>query len=212
MRSIIKLWQKLRSKEYRDNYAEAQLSIEVPFQIRALRKARGWTQAQLSKRCGIPQTRISHIEQPGRDPLSLRTLYRLASAFDVGLLVQFVSFSELVRREAAFHPETFRVSSFEDDHFDEPVHTARSSEETFRFLTSDDDALEKAAPAARLITETPSRATVWQGLRQAEGHTPAWNLVANDGYNLLIFHQIRSGPKDEVPISSTTLFREETPW
>ena len=78
-------------------------------------KARGWTQAQLAERCGIPQARISHIEQPGRDPLSLRTLYRLSSAFDVGLLVQFVQFSELVHREAAFDPKTFHVSSFKDD-------------------------------------------------------------------------------------------------
>ncbi len=114
-----KRWQKLQTKEYRDAYAEAQLSIEIPFQIRALRKTRGWTQAKLAELCGIPQTRISHIEQPGRKPLSLRTLYRLSSAFDVGLLVQFVSFSELVHREAAFHPETFYVSSFKDDQLDE---------------------------------------------------------------------------------------------
>ena len=115
MSSISKLWRKLQNKAYRDGYTEAQLSIEIPFQIRALRKAHGWTQAQLAERCGIPQARISHIEQPGRDPLSLRTLYRLASAFDVGLLVQFVSFSELVRREAEFNPETFRVASFKKE-------------------------------------------------------------------------------------------------
>ena len=87
MSSITKLWRKLRDKAYRDGYTEAQLSIEVPFQIRAIRKAHGWTQTQLAERSGIPQARISHIEQPGRDPLSLRTLYRLAAAFDVGLLV-----------------------------------------------------------------------------------------------------------------------------
>lgn len=115
MSSISKLWRKLRNKTYRDGYTEAQLSIEIPFQIRALRKARGWTQTQLAERCGIPQARISHIEQPGRDPLSLRTLYRLASAFDVGLLVQFVSFTELVRREAEFNPEIFRVASFKTE-------------------------------------------------------------------------------------------------
>ena len=116
-----KRWQKLQTKEYRDAYAEAQLSIEIPFQIRALRKARGWTQAKLADLCSIPQARISHIEQPGREPLSLRTLYRLSSAFDVGLLVQFVSFSELVQREEAFHPEMFNVSSFKDDQLEEAV-------------------------------------------------------------------------------------------
>ena len=124
MSLISKIWRKLRNKEYRDGYTEAQLSIEVPFQIRAIRKARGWTQAQLAERSGIPQARISHIEQPGRDPLSLRTLYRLAAAFDVGLLVQFVSFSELVRREAAFDPETFRVPSFAEDCIERNERTA----------------------------------------------------------------------------------------
>ena len=123
MSLISKLWRKLHNKEYRDGYTEAQLSIEVPFQIRALRKACGWTQAQLAERCGIPQARISHIEQPGRDPLSLRTLYRLSSAFDVGLLVQFVPFSELVHREAAFDPKTFHVPSFKDDRLERVVHS-----------------------------------------------------------------------------------------
>ena len=123
MNSISKLWKKLQTKEYRDGYAEAQLSIEIPFQIRALRKARGWTQAKLADLCGIPQARISHIEQPGRDPLSLRTLYRLSSAFDVGLLVQFFSFSELVHREALFNPETFSVPSFEDDQLERETYS-----------------------------------------------------------------------------------------
>ena len=127
MSSVSKLWRKLRDKSYRDGYTEAQLSIEVPFQIRAIRKARGWTQAQLAKRCGIPQARISHIEQSGRDPLSLRTLYRLAAAFDVGLLVQFVPFSELVRREAVFDPETFRVPSFAEDHVERAVQVSTKS-------------------------------------------------------------------------------------
>ena len=110
-----KRWDKLKNKAYRDAYTEAQLSIEIPFQIRALRRQRKWTQAELARRSGIPQARISHIEQPGRDPLSLRTLYRLVSAFDVGLLVQCVPFSELVDREEAFHPETFTVVSFAKD-------------------------------------------------------------------------------------------------
>ena len=104
-----KRWEKLYEKEYRDAYVEAQSLIEIPFQIRALRKQRGLTQAKLAELCDIPQARISHIEQPGRGPLSLRTLHRLSS------LVQFVSFSELIHRQSLFNPETFSVSSFKDD-------------------------------------------------------------------------------------------------
>lgn len=144
MRSIYKLWRKLRDKAYRDGYTESQLSIEVPFQIRAIRKARGWTQAQLAERSGIPQARISHIEQAGRDPLSLRTLYRLAAAFDVGLQVQFVSFSELVRREAAFDPETFRVPSFAEDHIERAAPTSDISVPKDPYTTN-----SKRAPKVR---------------------------------------------------------------
>ena len=160
MSLISKVWRKLHNKEYRDGYTEAQLSIEVPFQIRALRKARGWTQAQLAERCGIPQARISHIEQPGRDPLSLRTLYRLSSAFDVGLLVQFVPFSELVRCEAAFDPETFRVSSFEDDRLDWVVHAtdapvtsiSRTTESTLEIRRA--QTTPEQIPAEDLVSNT----------------------------------------------------------
>ena len=212
MRSISKLWQKLRNKAHRDGYMEAQLSIEVPFQIRALRKARGWTQAQLSERCGIPQARISYVEQPGRDPLSLRTLYRLASAFDVGLLVQFVSFSELVRREAEFNPETFRVLSFKDDHFEKTVRTTRSSEKTFRVFTIEDGHSEKAASVTKSATEAPSRATIWQTQTQAKGQGQAWTFLTADPYNIAIRYPTHSDLRDEVPSALTTLSREETLW
>ena len=211
MSSISKLWQKLRNKTYRNGYTEAQLSIEVPFQIRALRKTRGWTQAQLAERCGILQARISHIEQPGRDPLSLRTLYRLASAFDVGLLVQFVSFSELVRREASFNPETFRVVSFDDDHFEKTVRTTRSFEKTFRVFTSEEGHLRKAASVTKSATEAPSSATIWQTQTQAEGQEQVWTFLTA-APTTLQFYPTHSDLRDEVPSALTILSREETLW
>ena len=156
-----KRWQKLQTKEYRDAYAESQLSIEIPFQIRALRKARGWTQAKLADLCGIPQARISHIEQPGRDPLSLRTLYRLSSAFDVGLLVQFVTFSELVHREAAFHPETFNVFSFKDDQLEAATVATSFEQDKLKkataFLSVKSDALKAVEWAYYRVARSESR-------------------------------------------------------
>jgi transcriptional regulator with XRE-family HTH domain len=162
----------LRNKAYRDGYTEAQLSIEVPFQIRALRKARGWTQAQLAERCGIPQARISHIEQPGRGPLSLRTLYRLSAAFDVGLLVQFVPFSELMRREATFDPETFHVPSFEEDQAERAVRST-DTPLTAASLKTEPDTTSASRSRYRLPdlstgqsgAEDPLEVYSWQDLR-----------------------------------------------
>ena len=217
MSSISKLWRKLRNKAYRDGYTEAQLSIEVPFQIRALRKTRGWTQTQLAERGGIPQARISHIEQPGRDPLSLRTLYRLASAFDVGLLVRFVSFSELVHREADFNPEAFRVVSFDDDHIGPTIHTATwPVAMTIRVFSSEEGHLEKATSTSKTIAESrfpkaklPSGATVVHSQTQGAGKdqirilTPSSRTrdrVAGQIYGTNSFYYL------------TTLSGEETLW
>jgi hypothetical protein len=49
---------------------------------------------------GSAQESISLWEKPGYGRLTLSTLIRLASAFDVGLMVRFVPYSELVDRAA----------------------------------------------------------------------------------------------------------------
>ena len=51
----------------------------VGYNIGAWRRARNLTQALLAVRAGIPQAAVSNIEA-GRRDVSLRTLYRLASA------------------------------------------------------------------------------------------------------------------------------------
>jgi transcriptional regulator with XRE-family HTH domain len=108
-------WERLKDKEYRDGYMEAQFEIELPFQLQALRTARGWTHDQLSERSGIPEEELAKLEEPGCASFVPDILCRLASAFDVGLLVQFVPFSHLVHRAAALRPGTFDVVSFKDD-------------------------------------------------------------------------------------------------
>ena len=127
LNSMSELWAKLQNKEYREGYVEGQFDIEVPFQIRALRRTRGWTQADLAKHSGIPESQIAELEDPDSDPPSVQILHKLCAAFDVGLLVQFVSFSELVRRESEFDPETFNAVSFSDDNIDTEPQTAAIS-------------------------------------------------------------------------------------
>ena len=127
LNSSSELWEELQDKEYREGYVEGQFDIEVPFQIRALRRARGWTQADLAKNSGIPESQIAELEDPDSAPPSVQILHKLCAAFDVGLLVQFVSFSELVRRESEFDPETFNVVSFSDDNIDTEPQTAAIS-------------------------------------------------------------------------------------
>jgi transcriptional regulator with XRE-family HTH domain len=110
-----KLLEKLSSEEYRKAFVASQISIGIPFQIRALQKSRGWTQEQFAERAGMLQPRISTIRKPGNGSLNLDTLRRLAEAFDCGLMVRFVPFSELAGWSEDFDPENFSVPSFEEE-------------------------------------------------------------------------------------------------
>jgi len=106
---------RLRNKEYRDAFVGSQINVGLPFQIRALREQRQWKQSQLAEKTGMLQPRISAIEAPGGAKFTIETLRRLASAFDVALVVRFAPFSELADQSEGFNPDTFQVPSFEDD-------------------------------------------------------------------------------------------------
>jgi transcriptional regulator with XRE-family HTH domain len=91
---IGQLWSRFASKVYRDVFVSSELSTNIAAQISTMREDRGWTQADLADRAGMAQGRISVLENPEYEGTSLTTLKRLASAFDVGLAVRFVPFSD----------------------------------------------------------------------------------------------------------------------
>lgn len=102
-----------KSKAHRDAFVASQINVGLPFQIRVLRKQRGLNQQELATIAGMLQPRISAMEQVGGGQLNLDTLRKLAAAFDVGLLVKFVAFSELIKWSNDFSPDEFSVSSFD---------------------------------------------------------------------------------------------------
>jgi transcriptional regulator with XRE-family HTH domain len=105
----------LRSKEYRDSLVTESLRSRLALQIRAMRGARNWKQKQLGERIGTKQEAISRLENPDYGKFTLETLAKLASAFDVALLVSFVPFSTLIDKIAYSTPQDFAVPSYEDD-------------------------------------------------------------------------------------------------
>lgn len=107
--------EELNNKEYRHGLVNAQIEIDLPLQIRALRKQLVGTQPDLSKLTGMKQPRISAMEKPGGAHFTLETLRRLAEAFDVALIVRFAPFSDLLDWSGKFNPDTFRVPSFDQE-------------------------------------------------------------------------------------------------
>ena len=65
----------------------------------------------------MAQETISRLEDPNYGKLTLKTLKRLASAFEVGLMVRFVPFSELVEWELIIRTNSLEVLSFDEDSY-----------------------------------------------------------------------------------------------
>ena len=123
MSTISKIGSKLSDPGYRRAYVASQINVGIPFQLRALLKSRGKTQEWLAEKTGMLQPRISGLVTPGKTRPNIETLRRLAEAFDCGLTVRFVPFSELAKWSEGFDPENFMVPDFEHDQgFAEPEH------------------------------------------------------------------------------------------
>lgn len=58
-------------------------------ELRAIRKKKGFTQADLAKKAGIPRPTISRIENGERN-VTMRKLKRIANALDMDLEIRFV--------------------------------------------------------------------------------------------------------------------------
>jgi len=110
-----------RSQTYRDSFVEGQIKTAFSFQLRALRRARGWTQSRLGELAGIAQEVVSRHENAGYTGLTLKSALKLASALRVGLVMHFVPYSDVVDRALNLTPQDMLVPPIEKDtRLDEP--------------------------------------------------------------------------------------------
>jgi hypothetical protein len=86
----VRLAEKLREKDYRDNYVSARTRQFLAHQIRSLRGE--MSQGDFGILLDKPQSVISRLESPAYGKWTLQTLLDVASKLDVGLLVQFVDY------------------------------------------------------------------------------------------------------------------------
>jgi transcriptional regulator with XRE-family HTH domain len=110
---------KMDDKAYRDALVEVEIRRGVPVQIREMREARGLSQEQFGKLIGKPQNNISRMENTRDTYLSIKTLVKIAAEFDVGLLVKFVPYSEVLRWTDNHSLETVVPKSYADEVADE---------------------------------------------------------------------------------------------
>lgn len=107
---------RLHKKEFRDAYVRSHLTQGLPYQIRALRMQRGWSQQDLANKLGLKrQSAIARIEDPSYGKLSISTLLNLSSVFDVALNIKFVSFGKFLADKEDLSPKNLAAESFESE-------------------------------------------------------------------------------------------------
>jgi len=109
-----------RDQDARTKFVDSHINKTLAFQIRSLRGE--LTQEKAMEKLGMNQNAISRLENPYYGKATLTTLKRIASAYDIGLLVEFVPFSRLVDRvsgtphtDNGLSPSTMNVPSFEKE-------------------------------------------------------------------------------------------------
>jgi transcriptional regulator with XRE-family HTH domain len=104
--------EKLARKGYRDAYVAENVRTGISYQIRAIRDHRGWSQRKLAEVLKKPPSVVCRLEDPGYGKLSIQTLLEIASAFDVALIVQFVTYPEFWRRTRDISADALNVEGF----------------------------------------------------------------------------------------------------
>ncbi len=144
--------EKLRNKAYRDAYVRARIDIGIPHQIRALREQRGWSQSELGRRSGKPANVINRLENPESGGNTIRTCLEMAAAFDVALLVKFVSYSRFLKEFEDVSPSALEVPSFCDDHFLSVDLQYRQTIVEFKYFQPQDGLIVSAAQNSGFVT------------------------------------------------------------
>jgi len=128
----------------------------VPAQLRALRlKSENPAmpfQRDLARESEMQQSRISMFETPGAANITLDTISKIAAALKTGVIIRFVPFSEMLRWENSFSPDTFDVTRLDkDEAFLNP--TSISSIENTRMLIGISRPVGNASASLRSANE-----------------------------------------------------------
>lgn len=94
---------------------EASVEQGIAWQIRANRKAKGWTQEQLALTLETTQSGISRLEDPEYGTHSIDTLLKLANAFDCALSVRFIAYSRLAEESVDLSEANLVAKGFDEE-------------------------------------------------------------------------------------------------
>lgn len=104
-----------RSKEYRHAFVEEKVQTQIAVQIKTIREQRDISRPAFAALIDKSPSWVFRLEDPNQPPPTIKTLLRVAEAYDVDLEIRFRRFSELVDQIERMTPETFKVASFGEE-------------------------------------------------------------------------------------------------
>lgn len=155
-------------KEFAHGYMGDHGNSRIAAQIKVLREQRGLTQAALAELSGMRQERICALENIDYEGWTVKTLRKLAEAFDVHLKVAFVPFSEGIMDVVNLSRERLEVASREEDLAEFSGKLLSLRDGTWKAL--DGAHLAPVAPMAPRAPLDPS-ARGWQEMKTQELNT-----------------------------------------
>jgi DNA-binding XRE family transcriptional regulator len=116
MKELVKtLAKEFHDKEYAHAYMEEFSNMAIAAQIKVLREQRDWTQKKLAEAAEMKQERICALEDVDYDAWTIKTLRKLAKAFDLTVKVSFEKFSSGILDISKIGSETLKRTSRAED-------------------------------------------------------------------------------------------------
>jgi transcriptional regulator with XRE-family HTH domain len=109
------LYERLRDRKFREAFVSSRIAHTIATQARVLRQRQDMSQAEVARLLGTSQNAIYRLENPKYGRPNISTLKKLASLFDVGLIVRFAPFSEIVDWTINLSEKSMEIENFTEE-------------------------------------------------------------------------------------------------
>lgn len=105
------LLEEFNDPEFRDIFVADHVRTRLALLMRSLREQRGWSQAEMGRRLGKPQSVVARLENPDYR-ISLQTVFEVAAAFGLPVYIDMPEWDDWFRLMSKLSERDLQRSSF----------------------------------------------------------------------------------------------------